>query len=253
MSVKISASRQDYWVATANYYSRATTLQDVRVATRSATDQIARVTDTNPIWTPSAADVERANVTRFIHNAVQPLGGAAAKVVDSPSLYEWSIAEPERFWPAVWHFCGVVSDERDGTEPWDDVLIGGERMAPPDPTLGPRWFTCARLKFAENLLRYRDDRDALVAWSEQGFQRRLSFAELARDVLQPALAVGIGEAQVAEGLHVWRKIYWHLLREVGDEHRARDGLQPLAPEVGEADHLARRGLEVPPSGRGRRR
>jgi acetoacetyl-CoA synthetase len=137
------------------------------------------VTDTIPIWTPTPADVARANVTRFIREAVQPLGGAAAKVVDSPSLYAWSITEPELFWSAVWRFTGVIADERNDAAPWDDILVGRERMAPPDPTLGPRWFTGARLNFAENLLRYRDERDALVSWSEQGLQRRMSFAELA--------------------------------------------------------------------------
>ncbi|MEO5816424.1 MAG: acetoacetate--CoA ligase [Gemmatimonadaceae bacterium] len=137
------------------------------------------MTDTNPIWTPTPADVDRANVTRFIHEAVQPLGGAAANVGDSPSLYAWSIAEPALFWAAVWRFTGVIADERISRDSWDDILIGGDRMAPPDPTLGPRWFTGARLNFAENLLRYRDDRDALVSWSELGLQRRMSFAELA--------------------------------------------------------------------------
>ncbi len=140
------------------------------------------MTDTKPIWTPTPGDVARANITRFIRDAVQPLGGAATRVVDSPSLYAWSIAEPEQFWPAVWRFGDVIADERNGAAPWDDVLVGGDRMAPPDPTLGPRWFAGARLNFAENLLRRRDDEDALVSWNEQGVKRRMSFAELADDV-----------------------------------------------------------------------
>ncbi len=52
-------------------------------------------------------------------------------------------------------------------------------MAPPDPTRGPSWFTGARLNFAENLLRHRDDREALVLWTEQGAGRRMTYAELA--------------------------------------------------------------------------
>ena len=57
--------------------------------------------------------------------------------------------------------------------PWDDVVVGLDRMAPPDPKLGPRWFPGARLNFAENLLRFADDRDALVFWNERGRQRTL--------------------------------------------------------------------------------
>jgi acetoacetyl-CoA synthetase len=152
------------------------------------------------LWTPSAAQIERANTTRFIRDVVRPLGGTAAAVSDSPSLYEWSIAEPESFWPAVWRFCGVTAVERPGRAPWDDVLIGRDRVAPPDADLGPRWFRGARLNFAENLLRYRDDRDALVLWTEQGGgpQRRMSFAELAEAVAGFAgflreMGVGVGD------------------------------------------------------------
>ena len=156
------------------------------------------MTAKKPIWTPSAADVERANVTRFIRDAVQPLGSDAAQVTDSTSLYAWSIAEPEQFWPAVWRFCGVIADDRAPDDPWDAVLVGGDRMSPPDPARGPTWFPGARLNFAENLLRYRDDRDALVLWTEQGVQRRLSFADLADAVARFAAflrsaGVGIGD------------------------------------------------------------
>ncbi|MDB4879739.1 MAG: acetoacetyl-CoA synthetase [Gemmatimonadetes bacterium] len=131
-----------------------------------------------PLWTPSAEQVAASNVMRFIREQVQPLGGAAAAVRDSPGLYAWSIAEPAEFWAAMWRFGAVVSVERPGAEPWDQVLVGGDRMAPPDPELGPRWFTGARLNFAENLLRFDDDRDALVLWTERGMQRRTSYAEL---------------------------------------------------------------------------
>ncbi len=138
-----------------------------------------------------------ANVTRFIREAVRPLGGMAAEVHDAHSLYAWSIAEPERFWPAVWGFCGIEAADIGGRR-WDDVLVGGDRVAPPDPVLGPRWFTGARLNFAENLLRRRDDADALVMWTEQGRGRTLTFAQLAGDVARFAAflraeGVGVGD------------------------------------------------------------
>ena len=138
--------------------------------------------ETAPLWIPSEASIASANVTRFLREAVRPLGGRASRVADTFGLYDWSIEEPERFWPALWRFAGIVADERAGAEPWDAVLEHGERMAPPDPALGPRWFRGARLNFAENLLRRRDDADALVLWTERGPGRRLTFAELARDV-----------------------------------------------------------------------
>ena len=118
-----------------------------------------------------------------------------SEVSDYESLYAWSLSRPDAFWSAVWEFCGIIAD-RDATgASWRSVLIGGDRMAPPDPVRGPRWFDGARLNYAENLLRFRDDRDALVAWNELGFQRRMSFAELHREVMRVAAALeahGIG-------------------------------------------------------------
>ncbi|MEP6991506.1 MAG: AMP-binding protein, partial [bacterium] len=155
------------------------------------------MTDTPPIWTPSTEQVARARVTQFIRDAVKPLGGRAAAVVDTTSLYDWSIAEPAAFWPAVWRYCGVVAEERVGAAPWDDVLIGGDRMAPPDAALGPHWFTGARLNFAENLLRRRDDVEALVLWNETGRARSLTFAQLADAVAR--LAAFLRSAGVVTG------------------------------------------------------
>ena len=134
------------------------------------------------LWAPSAEQIARANVTRFIREAVQPLGGAAGAVKDSQSLYAWSLDAPEQFWAAVWEFCGVRCESRGRGKPWDDVLVGSHRMAPPDPALGPRWFSGARLNFAANLLRFRDEREALVLWTEQGPGRRMTYAQLARAV-----------------------------------------------------------------------
>jgi acetoacetyl-CoA synthetase len=62
-------------------------------------------------------------------------------------------------------------------------------MAPPDPLLGPRWFTGSRLNFAENLLRYADEPDALVSWNESGRRGAMSYRELRDSVAQVAAAL----------------------------------------------------------------
>ena len=123
-----------------------------------------------PLWSPAPADVERANLTRFMREVGRS---------DWDALYDWSCRDREEFWARVWRFCGIIAEERPGRPPWDEILVGRDRMAPPDPREGPAWFTGARLNFAENLLRFRDDREALVSWNEQGRQRSLTYAELA--------------------------------------------------------------------------
>ena len=59
-------------------------------------------------------------------------------------------------------------------------------MVPPGEVGGPRWFSDSRLNFAENLLRFRDDRVALVSWTELGPRSRTTYAELYADVARLA-------------------------------------------------------------------
>ena len=138
-----------------------------------------------PLWAPSPERIARSNLTRFL-DQVRGIGDRTNAVVDYESLYDWSIRDLELFWTEVWRFCRVISAERDGNIACERVLIGRDRVAPPDPELGPKWFVGARLNFAENLLRYRDDREAIVFWSERGSERRMTFAELANDVARVA-------------------------------------------------------------------
>ena len=113
-----------------------------------------------PIWTPPAERVAAANITAFQRMVAEQL---APGVTGFPSLYQWSIEKPDQFWQAVWDFCGVIS-----SRPANTVLEGANQMP------GARWFGEARLNFAENLLRFRGDDEAIVFWNESGRVRSLS-------------------------------------------------------------------------------
>ncbi len=58
-----------------------------------------------------------------------------------------------------------------------------------DKMPGARWFPAARLNFAENLLRYRDDRTAIVFKSEAGGTAEISYRELYQAVAKTAAAL----------------------------------------------------------------
>jgi acetoacetyl-CoA synthetase len=130
----------------------------------------------SPLWTPSAERIADARLSRFIEyvNA----GYDAEVPADYFALHQWSLAHPEAFWTAVWEFCDVRSSVRG-----DTVLENGDRLP------GARWFPGARLNFAENLLRYRDDRPALVSLLENGERREISYAELYRRAAQLAASL----------------------------------------------------------------
>jgi acetoacetyl-CoA synthetase len=141
-------------------------------------------------------------MTAFLQRVRDRRPSGAEAVVDFPSLYRWSVERSDAFWPEVWEFCGIVAEERPGKKPWDQAVMGWERMAPPDPSLGPRWFTGARVNFAENLLRFADDREALVFWNELGRRASLTYRELGETVaaLVGALhARGIGPGDRVAG------------------------------------------------------
>ena len=113
--------------------------------------------------------------------------------LDYEALWRWSVDRPEEFWPEVWRYGEVIADPPSAGgagEPWAQVVVGLERMAPPDVS-GPRWFSGARLNFAENLLRYGggDDREAIAAWNEDGRYRSLSYADLFALVSRVAAAL----------------------------------------------------------------
>ena len=99
------------------------------------------------------------------------------KLTDYASLYAWSIAERADFWRLLWDFCGVRGD------PGGPVLLDDDRMP------GARWFPEARLSFSENLLRRRDDADAIVFWGEDRVRRRLSHRQLYDQVARVARAL----------------------------------------------------------------
>jgi acetoacetyl-CoA synthetase len=156
--------------------------------------------DAIPLWTPTATDIERARLTGFLRN-LQTLGIVPSSVSGMHALREWSVQHPERFWQEVWNAAGIVASPREDGSFWEDVLINGERMMPPLGDSGPRWFTGSSLNFAENLLSRRDDHVALVAWTEQGRQRRITYRELAQKVAQTrsamiSLGVTVGDRVV---------------------------------------------------------
>jgi acetoacetyl-CoA synthetase len=135
-----------------------------------------------PLWKPSPERIKAANVTRFMQACGKP---------DYAQLYAWSVAEPVAFWQKVWEFCGVIGDQ--GAPPF---LIDADKMP------GAKFFPGARLNLAENLLRRRDDKDAIVFWGEDKVKRRLSARELYDQVSQCAQAlkaVGVREGDRVAG------------------------------------------------------
>ena len=104
------------------------------------------------LWTPSAAQVEDANLTRFAKWLVRERG---LQFDSYHALWQWSVTELEEFWQAMWDYFGIQSSARHSR-------VLGKRTMP-----GAEWFPGARLNYAEHVLRNeRAGNDALLFSSE---------------------------------------------------------------------------------------
>jgi acetoacetyl-CoA synthetase len=143
---------------------------------------------TKPLWEPSVERVENANVTAFARGLGEEWG---VSLESFDALWRFSVAEKEKFWRKVWRDCGVIAETQ------GDVAIADADKLP-----GARFFPEARLNFAQNLLRRRDDETAIVFRGEDKVDRHLSYAELYDTVSRIAdalRAAGVGPGDRVAG------------------------------------------------------
>ena len=126
-----------------------------------------------PLWEPSADRIARARLTAFIHQVNATFG---LEVGDYESLHRFSIERPADFWREVWTFCGVRG------------AMGERVVADLDRMPGAQFFPDARLNFAENVLRRRDNAPALI-FNGEGRRRTVSHPELYSAVARFAAAL----------------------------------------------------------------
>ena len=136
-----------------------------------------------PLWKPSEQQIKNANITRFIEYVNKKQGKKFGGYFD---LYQWSIDQIPDFWARLWEFFDIKAS-RGYTQVVDDL-----RKYP-----GANWFPGARLNFAENLLRYRDDRLAFIFKGESQKYARMTYRELYTTVAR--LAKSLREIGVQPG------------------------------------------------------
>ena len=117
-------------------------------------------------WTPSAEQLDAANVGRLARS----LGCSTYD-----ELHRVSVDEPDRFWRSVVDDLGIPL-----ARPWDEVLDSSRGIE------WTTWFVGARLNIAEACVhrwaRETPDREAAVWAPEEGERRSLTWAELSHEV-----------------------------------------------------------------------
>lgn len=117
-----------------------------------------------PLWVPSKERQAASNISRFIDGLNRTHG---LQISSYSQLYQWSVSEISDFWAVMWEFAGIRASQS-----YDTVIDDLHRFP------GANWFPGARLNFAENLLRYRDERPALVFRGETRQSSSMTYAQL---------------------------------------------------------------------------
>ena len=120
-----------------------------------------------PIWEPSKERIENSNMMAFIEFIK---GSRGMQFKNYNELYEWSVKEPADFWETLWGFSGIIHSEE-----YTSVLEG-------DDIRTAKWFIGTKLNFAENLLRFNNDEEAIVYWAEDQKPEAFSYNELNQQV-----------------------------------------------------------------------
>jgi len=135
------------------------------------------------LWQPTADQIQKSNLYRFMNFINEKYGLAFTEYTP---LYDWSVDNIADFWAALWEFVDIKA-----SVPYTQVIDDVTKMP------GAKWFAGARLNFAENLLRYRDDRPALIFRGEDSVRREMTYAELYDAVAR--LSRSLREAGVGPG------------------------------------------------------
>ncbi|MEM7182755.1 MAG: acetoacetate--CoA ligase [Spirochaetota bacterium] len=116
------------------------------------------------LWTPNAASVNDTQLYQFLSlvNTKENL-----QLNSYHDLYQWSIHNSNAFWELFWSFSGIVASVQ------PDIAVKTANYI-----YQTEWFPGAKLNFAENLLRFRDDRIAVQSFDETGHKSEISYKDL---------------------------------------------------------------------------
>ena len=116
------------------------------------------------MWQPTEEQINNSQMMDYMQLVNQKFGLSLKKY---SQLYDWSIEKAEDFWGSFWEYSQIIHHS-----PYSQVVDDLGKMP------GAKWFDGATLNFTENLLRYRDDKIAILFQGEDGTQSSLTYKEL---------------------------------------------------------------------------
>jgi len=136
------------------------------------------------LWTPTHP--EQSQMAQFMEriNEVYDLN-----MQSYDELYNWSVHHISDFWKQFWDYSNIIYSTT-----FNEVVDDEKRMP------GAKWFEGAKLNFAENLLKYRDEHPAIHFKGEGQIVKTITYEELFSEVEK--LAHSLKEMGIQKGNRV---------------------------------------------------
>jgi acetoacetyl-CoA synthetase len=99
------------------------------------------------------------------------------KLANYSDLHTWSVNHIEDFWGFAWKYFDIIHSGS-----FSKIVDDANKMP------GAKWFEGANLNYAENLLRYRDDRIAIRFKGEEEIEATYTYNQLYDKVTRTAKA-----------------------------------------------------------------
>ena len=138
------------------------------------------------MWTPTKRDVERSEMTRFMRFVEQKYHALPMSTYDE--LHSWSVTNSDQFWMALWKFIGIKASVQP-VQAYDDIT----------KFPGCKFYPGALMNFAENMLKFRDDRPAIIWQCDSSSKNRtITYKQLYDRVSIFAQALKVARVKVGD-------------------------------------------------------
>ncbi|MBT3634894.1 MAG: acetoacetate--CoA ligase [Candidatus Marinimicrobia bacterium] len=126
------------------------------------------------LWSPSDEQIANSQMDQFRLNVCKHFN---VKLANYSDLHTWSVNHIEDFWGFAWKYFDIIHSGS-----FSKIVDDANKMP------GAKWFEGANLNYAENLLRYRDDRIAIRFKGEEEIEATYTYNQLYDKVTRTAKA-----------------------------------------------------------------
>lgn len=119
------------------------------------------------LWRPDQDQIKNTNMYRFMQQVNARFNKNFSEYFQ---LHKWSVENISDFWAMMWEFANIIASSN-----YTQVI---DRHVMP----GAKWFEGAKLNFAENLLRFRNDKTAIIFKGETQDLTYITYKKLYSEV-----------------------------------------------------------------------